>query len=79
MGGRQAESRIRRLKYHNAFVDDAGKLRHYFRRSSKRTALRGPFGSIEFWEDYNACLKLVPARRETRPVARAGSFDAIRS
>ncbi len=77
MGGRQAESRIRRLKYHNAFEDPLGVLRHYFRRNGKRTPLRGPFGSAEFWEDYNACLGNVPAKALPRPPARVGTFDAL--
>lgn len=77
MGGRQAESRIRRLKYHHAFTDQDGTLRHYFRRRGKRTALRGPFGSADFWQDYNACMADVPKDAPARPPARAGSFDAL--
>lgn len=77
MGGRQAESRIRRLKYHNAFTDQDGTLRHYFRRRGKRTALRGPFGSAEFWQDYNACLAEAPPKAAPRPAAREGSFEAL--
>jgi len=48
MVGPKAESRIRRLKYHHAFEDRLGVVRHYFRRNGKRTPLRGPFGSAEF-------------------------------
>ena len=77
MGGRQAESRIRKLKYHNAFVDQDGTLRHYFRRRGKRTALRGPFGSADFWQDYNACLAETPVKTVVRMAAREGSFDAL--
>ncbi len=77
MGGRQAESRIRRLKYHNAFPDRFGVVRHYFRRNGKRTALRGPFGSAEFWTDYNACLAEIPNKPVLRPAPRAKSFDAL--
>jgi enterobacteria phage integrase len=78
MGGPQAESRIRRLKYHNAFTDRSGNLRHYFRCSGKRTALRGPFGSAEFWADYNACLADVPAKATPRAAkTREGSFAAL--
>jgi integrase len=77
MGGRQAESRIRRLKYHHAFEDRLGVLRHYFRRRGKRTPLRGPFGSAEFWADYNACLVDAPTKPEPRPVVRDGSFAAL--
>jgi integrase len=78
MGGRQAESRIRRLRYHNAFFDKKNRvLRHYFRRNGKRTPLRGPFGSADFWTDYNACLAEVRAAPVPRPVASAGSFAAL--
>ena len=77
MGGRQAESRIRRLKYHHAFNDRFGVIRHYFRRAGKRVALRGPFGSAEFWSDYNACLTDEPAKVAPRTVAREGSFAAL--
>lgn len=77
MGSREAESRIRKLRYHNAFVDQDGTLRHYFRRRGKRTALRGPFGSAEFWADYNACLTDTPKKAAIRPAAREGSFNAL--
>jgi hypothetical protein len=77
MGSSGAESRIRRLKFHNAFIDRAGVLRHYFRRHGKRTTLRGPFGSDEFWQDYNACLGKVPANPAKRPPVRPGSFAAL--
>jgi integrase len=78
MGGHQAESRIRRLKFHNAFEDRFGVLRHYFRRCGKRTPLRGPFGSAAFWEDYNGCLGAVPATSShPRARAREGSFTAL--
>jgi enterobacteria phage integrase len=77
MGSSGAESRIRRLKYHNAFVDHDGVLRHYFRRRGKRTTLRGPFGSDDFWQDYNACLGKVPAIPAKRSPARPGSFAAL--
>lgn len=77
MGGRQAESRIRRLKYHNAFEDRFGVLRHYFRRHGKRTTLRGPFGSAEFWQDYNACLADMPVKATVRIPAHPRSFAAL--
>jgi enterobacteria phage integrase len=77
VGGHQAESRIRRLKYHHAFNDHLGVMRHYFRRNGKRTPLRGPFGSADFWADYNACLKDVPATPAPRVTERKGSFAAL--
>lgn len=77
MGGRQAESRIRRLKFHNAFCDKAGVLRHYFRRFGKRRVLRGPFGSAEFWEDYNAYLKQASTTPQPRTAAIERSFAAL--
>src|SRR5438105_3591276 len=77
MGGPTAESRIRRLKYHHAFEDRFGVVRHYFRRHGKRTPLRGPFGSAEFWTDYNACLGDAPAITQRRAHAREGSFASL--
>jgi len=77
MVGPKAESRIRRLKYHHAFEDRLGVVRHYFRRNGKRTPLRGPFGSAEFWSDYNACLGDAPATSQPRSRAREGSFNAL--
>jgi enterobacteria phage integrase len=77
MGGRQVESRIRRLKYHHAFTDRLGVLRHYFRRGGKRATLRGPFGSAEFWADYNACLSDTATKPEPRQPVRDGSFAAL--
>jgi hypothetical protein len=55
-------------------------VRHYFRRSGKRTTLRGPFGSAEFWADYNACLAELPdtaQKPQPRAQAREGSFAAL--
>ena len=52
-------------------------LRHYFRRNGKRTVLRGPFGSAEFWVDYNACLGKAAAPAHPRPKVRDGSFAAL--
>lgn len=77
MGGSTAESRIRRLKFHNAFIDESGVTRHYFRRFGKRSVLRGPFGSKAFWEDYNACLGKAVARPALRPATKPGSFAAL--
>ncbi|XUM21006.1 hypothetical protein ACRAVF_26960 [Bradyrhizobium oligotrophicum S58] len=84
MGGSQAETRIRRLKYHHAFNDPTGKLRHYFRIKGKRTPLRGPFGSEAFWTDYNACLQALAATAanatpapQKPPSVREGSFQAL--
>lgn len=76
MGGRDG-SRLRRLKFHNEFVDRHGRPRHYFRRLGKRTPLRGPFGSAEFWEDYNSCLADEPAGRPLRPASADGTFAAL--
>jgi enterobacteria phage integrase len=79
MGASQAESRIRRLKFHHAFRDRHGVLRHYFRRNGKRTTLRSPFGSAEFWADYNTCLAEANATEKPQPraSARDGSFSAL--
>jgi integrase len=77
MGGRDG-SRLRRLKFHNEFVDRHGRPRHYFRRFGKRTPLRGPFGSPGFWEDYKACLADETAASASRRVAAAdGTFAAL--
>lgn len=44
-----------RVKYLERWPDRHGKMRLYFRRGKgPRTPLRGPVGSDEFWEDYNA-------------------------
>lgn len=50
------------LPYVQEYFDNRGKLRLYFRRRgyAKRT-LRGPVGSIEFLEDYDAAIKQLPA------------------
>jgi enterobacteria phage integrase len=79
MVGPTAESRIRRLKYHHAFKDRYGEIRHYFRRQGKHTPLRGPFGSEEFWADYKACLAEVGPEVKTPRMARPrdGSFAAL--
>jgi integrase len=80
MGGFAAGTCIRRLKYHHAFKDRLGVVRHYFRRSGKRTVLRGPFGSDAFWADYNACLAEVPdaaQKQQARVQVRDGSFAAL--
>lgn len=50
------------VKYVQEYIDNRGKPRLYFRRQgyAKRT-LRGPVGSAEFWEDYDAAIKQLPA------------------
>ncbi|MCP4695546.1 MAG: tyrosine-type recombinase/integrase [Gammaproteobacteria bacterium] len=54
-----------RIKYVQSFMDRHGSERLYFRRHGfPKAALRGPKGSPEFWEDYQAS-----ARGETPPGA----------
>lgn len=49
---------IVRIKYVTQEIDRHGKHRIYFRAGKgKRTALRGPIGSPEFWQDYQAAGK----------------------
>ena len=50
MGGRG----VIRLKYVHAFRDRFGRMRYYFRRHGKRTALPGLPGSGEFMAAYYA-------------------------
>ena len=67
-----------RLKYVNAFRDQTGRMRYYFRRLGIRTALPGLPGSSEFMDAYAAALANAPKdspvlRRQVAP----GTFDAL--
>lgn len=70
---------MRRLKYHNAFVDRLGVTRHYFRRNGKRVALRGPFGSKAFWDDYNASLDIEPIAKPDNALPARDTFAGLAS
>jgi len=51
------------LKFVQKYKDRHGKERLYFRRPNyPRVALRGPVGSAEFFEDYDAALKQEPVK-----------------
>jgi len=65
MGGRG----VIRLKYVHAFRDRMGRIRYYFRRHGKRTALPGLPGSDEFMAAYAAQLRETPKQAELRSKA----------
>ena len=73
MGGRG----VIRLKYVHAFRDRMGRMRYYFRRHGKRSALPGVPGSSEFMASYAAQLNNPPEQCEARPTAAAGTFAAL--
>jgi hypothetical protein len=61
-----------KLKFVHVFRDRHGRVRHYFRRSGKRTPLPGLPGSAEFMAAYEMALASLTAQREigasrTRP------------
>jgi hypothetical protein len=58
-----------RLKYIHAFRDRAGRMRYYFRRLGKRTALPGLPGSDEFMRAYSTLLSAPSKVGPERPVA----------
>jgi hypothetical protein len=63
MGGRG----VIRLKYVHAFRDRLGRMRYYFRRHGKRSALPGLPGSSEFMAAYAAQLNNPSKWVEQRP------------
>jgi enterobacteria phage integrase len=73
MGGRG----VIRLKYVHAFRDRMGRMRYYFRRHGKRSALPGLPGSSEFMAAYAARLNFPSAERQGRPTAAVGTFAAL--
>jgi len=73
MGGRG----VIRLKYVHAFRDRMGRIRYYFRRHGKRTALPGLPGSDEFMAAYAAQLRETPKQAELRSKAAPGTFAAL--
>jgi enterobacteria phage integrase len=75
MGGRG----VIRLKYVHAFRDRTGRMRYYFRRNGKRSALPGLPGSCEFMAEYAAQLDHRPIQIEQRPTAAPGTFAALAS
>ena len=66
-----------RLKYVHAFRDRMGRMRYYFRRHGKRTALPGLPGSNEFMAVYAAQLEGTSKQVEPRPKAAPGTFSAL--
>ena len=73
MGGRG----VIRLKYVHAFRDRFGRMRYYFRRYGKRTALPGLPGSGEFMAAYADKLGETSKHVEPRPKPMAGTFSAL--
>jgi enterobacteria phage integrase len=73
MGGRG----VIRLKYVHAFRDRMGRMRYYFRRHGKRSALPGLPGSSEFMAAYAAQLESPSKQVGQRPVAMPGTFAAL--
>jgi enterobacteria phage integrase len=73
MGGRG----VIRLKYVHAFRDRFGRMRYYFRRHGKRTALPGLPGSGEFMAAYAGQLSETSKRVEQRPKPARGTFSAL--
>ena len=73
MGGRG----VIRLKYVHAFRDRFGRMRYYFRRHSKRTALPSLPGSGEFMAAYATQLGETSKRIAARPKAAPGTFAAL--
>jgi enterobacteria phage integrase len=73
MGGRG----VIRLKYVHAFRDRMGRMRYYFRRNGKRSALPGLPGSTEFMAAYAAQLDNPPKEGEQRRAVSPGTFAAL--
>lgn len=73
MGGRG----VIRLKYVHAFRDRMGRMRYYFRRHGRRTALPDLPGSNEFMAAYAAQLNKLSKEVELRPKAAPGTFSAL--
>jgi hypothetical protein len=73
MGGRG----VIRLKYVHAFRDRFGRMRYYFRRHGKRTALPGLPGSSEFMAAYADKLNETSKHVQLRPKAAPGTFAAL--
>jgi|SRR5271169_117931 len=73
MGG----SGVIRLKYVHAFRDRFGRMRYYFRRHGKQTALPGLPGSNEFMAAYATQLDAISKRVAARPKAAPGTFAAL--
>ena len=73
MGGRG----LIQLKYVHAFRDRMGRMRYYFRRHGKRSALPGLPGSSEFMAAYAAQLNNSSRQAEYRPTAAPGTFAAL--
>jgi len=73
MGGRG----LIQLKYVHAFRDRMGRMRYYFRRYGKRSALPGLPGSSEFMAAYAAQLNNSSRQAEHRPTAAPGTFAAL--
>jgi enterobacteria phage integrase len=73
MGGRG----VIRLKYVHAFRDRMGRMRYYFRRHGKRSALPGRPGSDEFMAAYAAHLRDLANEGELRQAAAPGTFAAL--
>jgi integrase len=66
-----------RLKYVHAFRDRLGRMRYYFRRHGKRSALPGLPGSSEFMAAYAAQMNNPPMQVDQRPAAAPGTFAAL--
>jgi len=73
MGGRG----VIRLKYVHAFRDRMGRMRYYFRRHGKQTALPGLPGSKEFMSTYAAQLNIAGNNVVLRPEAAPGTFAKL--
>ena len=73
MGGRG----LIRLKYVHAFRDRMGRMRYYFRRHGKRSALLGLPGSSEFMAAYAAQLNNASSQAKHKPTAAPGTFAAL--
>jgi enterobacteria phage integrase len=73
MGGRG----VIRLKFVHAFRDRYGRMRYYFRRNGKRTALPGLPGSSEFMAAYAIQIGEISNRVAMRPKPAPGTFAAL--
>lgn len=63
------------IKYVERWKDRHGKTRLYFRKGKgQRFTLRGPEGSPEFWEDYQAASNGEITKRPTKTRALAGTM-----
>jgi len=66
-----------RLKYLHAFRDRFGRMRYYFRRHGKQSALPGLPGSSEFMAAYSGQLSLLIKKHEARAPVAPGTFAAL--